>query len=113
MTGKPTGDSIGIGQIVGDAVQYSLRSGFWFPVLLLMASMSAVLALTNLLPLPGLDGGRILFVIVEAIRRRRIDPAKENVVHLVGMLFLVALMLFISWQDIVNPAPVLDWSRLF
>ena len=109
---RPVGP-IGVGQIVGDAVQYSLDTGWWFPVMQMMGSLSVALAVTNLLPLPGLDGGRILFVIVEKIRGRRLDPAKEGLVHLVGMMILVALMLFITWQDVVNPVPTLDWSSFF
>jgi regulator of sigma E protease len=79
----------------------------------MMGTLSVALAVTNLLPLPGLDGGRILFVLVEGIRGRRVDPAKEGLVHLIGMLLLVALMLFITWQDVVNPIPSLDWSSFF
>ncbi len=109
---RPVGP-VGLGQIVGDAVQYSLDSGWWFPVMQLMGSLSVALGVTNLLPLPGLDGGRILFVIVEGIRGRRLDPAKEGLVHLVGLMILVALMLFITWQDVVNPVPGLDWSSFF
>jgi regulator of sigma E protease len=79
----------------------------------MMGILSVALAVTNLLPLPGLDGGRILFVVVEAIRGRRLDPAKEGLVHLVGLLLLVMLMVFITWQDFVNPVQGLDWSTLF
>jgi regulator of sigma E protease len=104
---------VGIGQIVGGAVQYTLDTGWWFPVMQLMGTLSVAIAITNLLPLPAMDGGRILFVIVEGIRGRRIDPAKEGLVHLVGMLLLVALMLFITWQDVVNPVPGVDWSSFF
>jgi regulator of sigma E protease len=109
---RPVGP-VGVGRLVGDAVQYSLDTGWWFPVMQMMGTLSVALAVTNLLPLPALDGGRILFVIVEAIRGRRVDPAKEGLVHLVGMLLLVALMLFITWQDVVNPVPSLDWSSFF
>jgi regulator of sigma E protease len=109
---RPVGP-VGVGQIVGDAVQYSLDSGWWFPVMQMMGSLSVAIAVTNLLPLPGLDGGRILFVIVEGIRGRRVDPAKEGLVHLVGLMLMVALMLFITWQDVVNPVPSLDWSSFF
>jgi regulator of sigma E protease len=109
---RPVGP-IGVGRLVGDAVQFSLDTGWWFPVMQMMGTLSVALAVTNLLPLPALDGGRILFVIVEAIRGRRVDPAKEGLVHLIGMLLLVALMLFITWQDLVNPLPGLDWSNLY
>jgi len=109
---RPVGP-IGVGRLVGDAVQFSLDTGWWFPVMQMMGTLSVALAVTNLLPLPGLDGGRILFVLVEGIRGRRLDPAKEGLVHLVGMLLLVALMLFITWQDVVNPVQSLDWSSFF
>ncbi len=109
---RPVGP-VGVGEIVGEAVHYSLNTGWWFPVTQLMGSLSVALAVTNLLPLPGLDGGRILFVIIEGIRGRRIDPAKEGLVHLIGLLLLVALMLFITWQDVVNPLPPVNWSNLF
>jgi regulator of sigma E protease len=109
---RPVGP-VGVGQLVGDAVQYSIDTGWWFPVMQMMGSLSVALAVTNLLPLPGFDGGRIAFVIVEGIRGRRLDPAKEGLVHLIGMMLLVALMLFITWQDVVNPLPSIDWSRLF
>jgi regulator of sigma E protease len=109
---RPVGP-VGLGQLVGDAVRYSFKTGWWFPVMQMMGSLSVALAVTNLLPLPALDGGRILFIIVEAIRGRRVDPAKEGLVHLVGMALLLALMLFITWQDVVNPIPKLDWSIFF
>lgn len=109
---RPVGP-VGVGQLVGDAVQYSLDTGWWFPVMQLMGSLSVALAVTNLLPLPALDGGRILFVVVEAIRGKRVDPSKEGLVHLIGMILLVALMLFITWQDVINPVPSVDWGSFF
>jgi regulator of sigma E protease len=109
---RPVGP-VGVGQLVGDAVQYSLDTGWWFPVMQMMGSLGVALAVTNLLPLPGLDGGRILFVIVEGIRGRRIDPEKEGLIHLIGMALLVALMLFITWQDVINPLPSVDWGAFF
>jgi regulator of sigma E protease len=72
--------------------------------LLIMAGfISVALGLTNLLPIPALDGGRILFVLIEAIRGRRVEPQREGMVHLVGMLMLLALMAFLIFQDIANP----------
>ena len=109
---RPVGP-VGVGQLVGDAVQYSIDTGWWFPVMQLMGSLSVALAVTNLLPLPALDGGRILFVFVEAIRGKRVDPSKEGLVHLIGMILLVALMLFITWQDVINPVPSVDWGSFF
>ena len=79
----------------------------------IMGTLSVALAITNLLPLPGLDGGRILFVIVEGIRGRRVDPAKEGLVHLIGLALMLALMLLVTWQDLINPVPPVDWSSFF
>jgi len=109
---RPVGP-VGIGGLIGDAVRYTLDTGWWYPVMRMLGSLSVALAVTNLLPLPALDGGRILFIIVEAVRGKRVDPAKEGLVHLIGMALLVALMLLITWQDLVNPLPSLDWSSLF
>ena len=109
---RPVGP-VGVGQIVGDAVQYSLDSGWWYPAMQIMGTLSVALAITNLLPLPGLDGGRILFVIVEGIRGRRVDPAKEGLVHLIGLALMLALMLLVTWQDLINPVPPVDWSSFF
>jgi regulator of sigma E protease len=109
---RPVGP-VGVGQIVGNAVQYSLDTGWWFPAMQIMGSLGVAIAVTNLLPLPGLDGGRILFVIIEGIRGRRLDPAKEGLVHLIGLALMVGLMLLVTWQDVVNPVPPVDWSNFF
>jgi regulator of sigma E protease len=79
----------------------------------LVALLSIGLAVANLLPLPGMDGGRILFVIVEAIRGKRIDPEKEGAVHLIGLALLVTLMIFITYQDITTPVHTVNWTDMF
>ena len=62
--------------------------------------LSANLGVMNLLPLPALDGGRLVFLAVEAVRRKRIPPEKEGYVHLVGITLLMALMVFVMFNDI-------------
>jgi regulator of sigma E protease len=109
---RPIGP-VGIAQLASQAVQQSVETGWWFPILNLMALFSTGLAVANLLPLPGLDGGRIFFVIVEAIRGKRIDPEKEGAVHLIGLALLVTLMIFITYQDITTPVYTIDWVSLF
>lgn len=103
----------GMAQLAGQAVQQSVETGWWFPILSLMALLSIGLAVANLLPLPGLDGGRIFFVVVEAIRGKRIDPEKEGAVHLIGIAFLVTLLIFITYQDITTPVYTVDWTSMF
>jgi regulator of sigma E protease len=109
---RPIGP-VGIAQLAGQAVQQSVEIGWWFPILNVMALLSIGLAVANLLPLPGTDGGHILFVIVEAIRGKRIDPEKEGAVHLIGLALLVTLMIFITYQDITTPVQTVDWTSMF
>ena len=63
--------------------------------------LSINLGLLNLLPLPALDGGRILFLGYELIMRRPLDPRKEGLVHAAGMVLLLAFMLFITLRDVI------------
>lgn len=69
---------------------------------ILLAFMSMNLAVVNLLPLPALDGGRILFVIIRALTGGRITDRTEGYVHFVGITLLMALMLFVTWNDIIR-----------
>ena len=62
--------------------------------------LSANLGVMNLLPLPALDGGRLVFLIIEAIRGKRVPPDKEGIVHFVGMILLFALMIFVLFNDL-------------
>lgn len=94
---------VGISQIAGQAAETSATSRNLYPILTMAAFISVALGLTNLLPIPALDGGRILFVLIEALRGRRIEPEREGMVHLIGMLVLLGLMALMIVQDIVNP----------
>ena len=109
---RPTGP-VGIYQQTGSAVQAAISLDWWFPVLWLTAVLSTALAVTNLLPLPALDGGRIFFIIVEAIRGKRIAPEKEGAIHFIGLALLMTLMLVITYYDVINPIPTIDWGNLF
>ncbi len=62
--------------------------------------LSANLGVVNLLPLPALDGGRLVFLIIEAVRKKRIDPDKEGLVHFVGIVLLMGLMILVMFNDI-------------
>lgn len=101
---------VGISGLLTFALQRSLAWGFAFPALQTAAVISLALGLTNLLPLPALDGGRIFFVLLEAIRGRRIAPEREAAVHFVMFLILVGLMLLLVVGDILNP--IIPWSWL-
>lgn len=105
---RPIGPK-GIYDLTTSTIQQTLVSGLWFPILQLMGILSAALAITNLLPLPALDGGRLLFILIEQIRGRRIDPNWEGAIHLAGMVLLLGLMALITYQDFVSPVPLPDW----
>ena len=62
--------------------------------------LSANLGVMNLLPIPALDGGRLVFLLIEAVRGKPIDKEKEGMVHMAGMAFLLALMVLILFNDI-------------
>ena len=69
----------------------------------LVALISVALGITNLLPLPALDGGRIVFIIPELLLRKRIPAKYENTVHMIGFMALLLLMVVVTVQDIINP----------
>ncbi|MBI5291742.1 MAG: site-2 protease family protein [Chloroflexi bacterium] len=94
---------VGLKSINDAAVNMSLELGQWFPFLNMIGTITVALALTNLLPLPALDGGRILFVLIEAVRGRRVDPLREGYVHVMGLIVLLAIMALLVINDIVHP----------
>lgn len=74
-----------------------------FPFAQFAGLLSVLIGLSNLLPIPALDGGRILFVLIEWIRGRRVDPVREQWIHTVGMVFVLALAAVIALFDIISP----------
>jgi len=106
---RPAG-LVGISQIMTFSLQQSIEWGLAFPALQTASLISLALGLTNLLPLPALDGGRILFVLVEALRGQRVPPEREATIHFIGMLILVGLMVLVMLQDLINP--IIPWSLL-
>jgi regulator of sigma E protease len=108
--GRPIGDAgfmgpVGIAATTGQFVRYGLSTESIQPILYFLAVVSAALGLTNLLPIPALDGGRLLFLAVETIRGRRIEPAREGMVHLIGfglLLLLVGLLTVREINSLIN-----------
>ena len=88
---------VGIFGIVGTAAD----AGIW-SVLSLIALLSVNVGFINLLPLPAFDGGRLLFIIIEKIKGKPVDPRLENTIHAVGFFLLMALMLLITYNDIIR-----------
>jgi regulator of sigma E protease len=101
---------VGVSEIMTLSLQQSVTLGRPWYALQTAAVISLALGLTNLLPLPALDGGRILFVLIEAIRGRRLRPEVEGAIHFAGMVVLLALFALLMIQDIINP--LIPWSFL-
>jgi regulator of sigma E protease len=92
---------VGIYNIVGGILHYS-GDKIFLSIIDFIALMSVSLAFINILPFPALDGGRIVFVIVEAIRGKRLNPALESKIHAVGMACLLTLIVLITLKDIFH-----------
>ena len=94
---------VGIVKNIGDTYDESKSAGTLSVVLTLInysIMLTANLGIMNLLPLPALDGGRLVFLIIEAVRKKRVDPDKEGMVHFVGLMLLLALMVLVMFNDI-------------
>ena len=88
---------VGMGVEVGRATQMGLAS-----LLSLMGSISASIGFINLLPIPVLDGSRLVLLGVEAISGKTLDPEKESLINLVGVALLILLALYVTVQDILR-----------
>ncbi|MDX8046973.1 RIP metalloprotease RseP [Gracilibacillus sp. S3-1-1] len=82
-----------------DATDQVIKTGF-MNFIMWTAALSVNLGIINLLPLPALDGGRLLFVGLEALRGKPVDPQKEGIVHFIGFALLMLLMIVVTWNDI-------------
>lgn len=82
-----------------DATDQIIKAGF-ISFMMWTAMLSVNLGIMNLVPLPALDGGRLLFVGIEAVRGKPIDPQKEGMVHFIGFALLMLLMIVVTWNDI-------------
>ncbi|NDJ54407.1 MAG: site-2 protease family protein [Chloroflexi bacterium] len=94
---------VGISQLGGQYIDVSVQQNALWPIVQLTAYISIAIGITNLLPFPALDGGRIAFAVLELIRGRRIDPEREMVVHFIGFAVLLAAMFIFIYLDIVDP----------
>lgn len=102
---KEMSGPVGIVKVIGDTYEESIASGVKYVVMNLLnlsALLSANLVVMNLLPLPALDGGRLLFFIIEAIRKKKINEKVENTIHLIGFALLMILMVVVMYNDLVK-----------
>ena len=88
---------------LGNTIEEAKESGILYVILNLLnyaVLLSANLGVMNLLPLPALDGGRLIFIILELIRRKPVPKEKEGLVHAIGMVFFLVLMVIVLFNDI-------------
>ena len=106
LLGQLLSGSVGVDQLSGpigvtEVMASTAQSSLW-QFAYLVAFISINLGVMNLLPIPGLDGGRLLFLLVEAIRRRPLSPKWEGYVNLAGIMLLFALMIYASGNDVLR-----------
>ena len=89
---------IGIARVTGEVAKAGIS-----PIFELTALLSISLGIVNILPIPALDGGRLMFVVIEWVRRgKRISPKREGLVHLVGFALLLGFIVVVSYFDVVR-----------
>ncbi len=102
VTGEVAAEKTLSGPISIASVTYRYAQAGWIPLLLLLAQLSLNLALINLLPIPALDGGSIVFVLVEAVKGSPVSDRVLGASQTVGIFLLIALMLFVTFHDVRN-----------
>ncbi len=97
---------IGIVSGIDESYKTSMEEGgsvlAFLNIIRFMAFISANLAIFNLLPIPALDGGRLVFLIYELITKKKVPPEKEGMVHFAGFVVLMALAILVSFNDVKN-----------
>lgn len=98
MSVKYVSGPVGISNAIADSAKLGINA-----ILSLVSLISLNLAVMNLLPLPALDGGRLIFLIIELVTRKRVPKKYEAVVHFVGLVVLLGIMVLIVFKDIFFP----------
>ena len=94
---------VGIVNTIGETYESSRTDGafyVWLNMLYISILLTANLGVMNLLPIPALDGGRLVFLLLEAVRGKGIDPEKEGMVHFVGLMVLMVFMVLVMFNDV-------------
>ena len=100
---KDLSGPVGVVDAIGDTYEQSKSEGtlmIWMNMLNMAVLLSANLGVMNLLPLPALDGGRLVFLVVEAVRRKPVNRQVEGMIHFAGLMLLMALMVYVMIHDV-------------
>ena len=102
---KDLSGPVGVVDAIGSTYEESKSEGMlaiWVNMLYMAALLSANLGVMNLLPLPALDGGRLVFLIIEAVRRKPVNRQVEGTIHFAGLMVLMVLMVVVMYNDILK-----------
>ena len=88
---------VGVISEVGKQAKFGMNN-----LLLILGFISVNLGFFNLLPIPALDGSRLVFLLIELVRGKPIDPDKENFIHMIGFVLLITLMLVVTYKDLIR-----------
>ena len=97
----PVGIVDTVGSVLEQSTDYGMRAVI-LNMLYMSVLLSANLGVMNLLPLPALDGGRLVFILIEAVRGKPVDRDKEGYVHFAGFVVLMLFMIFVMYNDIIK-----------
>ena len=102
---KDLSGPVGVVDAIGTTYEESKSAGtlmLWMNMLNMAVLLSANLGVMNLLPLPALDGGRLVFLFIEAVRKKPVNREVEGMVHFAGLMLLMALMVVVMYNDILK-----------
>lgn len=105
MSMKEVSGPVGIVDTVGTMINETSKIGLkemWLSILYMAVLLSANLGVMNLLPLPALDGGRLVFILIEAVRGKPVDCEKEGYIHFAGFVLLMLFMVFVLYNDVIK-----------
>lgn len=96
---------VGVVDVIGKTYEESKSDGafyIWLNLLNIAILLSANLGVMNLLPIPALDGGRLLFLLIEAVRKKRMNPEIEAKIHFTGLMLLMVFMVIVMFNDVTK-----------
>ncbi len=102
---KDLSGPVGVVDAIGTTYEQSKKEGtlaVWVNMIYMAIFLSANLGVMNLLPIPALDGGRLIFLVIEAVRRKPVNRQVEGMVHFAGLMLLMLLMVVVMYNDLLK-----------